>query len=169
VFDYNLPVRELDLHGLSVDAALKTLVELYNYIQSNPQEPIRIVHGYGSSGEGGKIRVKLREFLASASSSLDWKPGEDVEGNLGVTIVYPRKTLLARGEQLASAILGYCSVPRSESKIAGEFRAYDAREVKQALRGLLRQGTLKGIIKSGHTVYIRAQSYRLRQHGNDFL
>jgi hypothetical protein len=149
-------MRELDLHGLSVDDALKTFVHFYNHgIKSSPQEPIRVVHGYGSSGEGGKIRLRLREFLAGAESSLEWKPGEDSEGNLGVTIVYPRKILVERDEQLAAGILEFCSTPRTESKIAGEFRNYDAKEIKQAIRALLRRARLKEVVKSGRSLYVR--------------
>ncbi len=150
-------MRELDLHGLSVDEALKTFVQFYNHgIKQSPREPIRVVHGYGSSGEGGKIRLRLRDFLAGATSSLDWKPGEETEGNLGVTIVYPRKLLIERDDQLAAGILEFCSTPRTESKIAAEFRKYDAREIKQAIRALLRRALLKEIVKSGRSVYIRS-------------
>ena len=150
-------MRDLDLHGLSIEDALKTFTDFYNHsVRAEPQEPIRIVHGYGSSGEGGKIRLKIREFLAGATASLDWKTGEDAEGNLGVTIVYPRKLLHARGEQLAVRILKFCSTARTESKITGEFRKYDAREIKEAIRALLRQGRLKEVFKGGHTTYVRS-------------
>jgi hypothetical protein len=150
-------LRELDVHGLSVDDALKTFVEFYNRsIRDYPREVIRVVHGYGSSGEGGKIRLKLRELLTNATASLDWKSGEDVEGNLGVTLVYPRKALLAREHQLATAILEFCSVPRTESKIAGALRNYDAREIKQSIRALLRQARLKEILKGGCAAYVAA-------------
>jgi hypothetical protein len=149
-------MRELDLHGLSVGDALKTFAEFYNRsIRSHPQEPIRLVHGYGSSGEGGKMRLKIREFLENASASLDWKSGEDAEGNLGVTIVYPRKTLQVRERQLAAAIVEFCSTPRTESKIAGEFRNHEPREIKQAIRALVRQARLKEVFKAGRAVYVR--------------
>jgi hypothetical protein len=151
-------MRELDLHGLSIGDALKTFADFYNRsLKSSSQEPIRIVHGYGSSGEGGRIRLKLREFLANAASSLDWRPGEDAEGNLGVTIVYPRKALLAREEQLEAGILEFCTGPRGESRIAGEFTEFDPREIKQAIRRLVRQGSLTEILKSGRTVYVYKQ------------
>ena len=116
-------MRDLDLHGLSIDDALKTFTDFYNHsVRAKPQEPIRIVHGYGSSCEGGKIR----------------------------------KLLHARGEQLAVRILEFCSTARTESKIAGEFRKYDAREIKEAIRALLRQGRLKEVFKGGHTTYVRS-------------
>src|SRR5207249_3269794 len=116
------------------DEALRVFVEFYNqHVRSGSHEPLRIVHGYGSSGQGGKIQRKIRAFLEGSAVSLDWKPGENLEGNPGVTIVYPRKILLSREDQLATGIVAFCSIPRTESKIAGEFRNYAAREIKQAI------------------------------------
>ncbi len=149
------PMRELDLHGLTVDEAIKTFIDHFNRHVRSSREPLRIIHGWGSSGEGGKIRREFRQFLAEATDSLDWQPGEDFEGNLGVTIVYPRKVLHARENQLAEALANFCSTPRTESKITGEFRRHDAREIKQAIRTLIRQGRIKEIMKGAHTAYLR--------------
>jgi hypothetical protein len=147
---------DLDLHGLTVDEAVKAFVDFYNrHVKLSSPEPIRVVHGWGSSGQGGKIRLKLRELLAGATPNLDWKPGEDVEGNLGVTIVYPRRVIQPRENQLAMSILDFCSTPRTESKIAGEFRAYQAREIKEVIRSLLRRGQMKEVVKGAHTAYVR--------------
>jgi hypothetical protein len=95
-------------------------------------------------------------FLKGAGGSLEWRPGEDLEGNTGVTIVFPSKLLPAQDDQLASDILAFCSIPRSESKIAREFRRHPPREVKQAMRSLVRQHELKVILKSGHETYVSA-------------
>src|SRR5205807_2549016 len=85
---------ELDVHGLTVREAVDAFVDFYNHhLRNASREPIRIIHGWGSSGDGGKIRLKLRQFLAEASGELDWKSGEDVEGYMGVTIIYPRKAI----------------------------------------------------------------------------
>ena len=147
---------ELDVHGLTVNEALKAFVEFYNrQAKRSAREPIRVVHGWGSSGQGGKIRLKLRELLAEAAPNLEWKPGEDVEGNLGVTIVYPRRVIQPRESQLAAAILEFCSTPRTESKIAGEFREYQSRDIKETIRSLLRRGQMKQVVKGAHTAYIR--------------
>jgi hypothetical protein len=151
-------MRELDLHGLTIDEAIRVFVGHYNRHLQGSREPLRIIHGWGSSGEGGKIRRKIREFLTEATDKLDWKPGEDVEGNLGVTIVYPRRTLPTPEEHLADALLDFCSSPRTESKIAGEFRNHNAREIKQAIRALVRQGRLQEIVKGGHATYLRLRS-----------
>ena len=148
---------ELDVHGLTVDEALKVFVEFYNrHIRRASGEPLRVVHGWGSSGEGGRIRLKLRQVLADTTPNLDWKPGEEVEGNLGVTIVYPGKVIQPLEDRLATAILEFCSTPRTESKITGQFRNYQPREIKQAIRLMLRQGRLKEILKNQHSTYVRA-------------
>jgi hypothetical protein len=147
-------MRELDLHGLTIDEAIRVFIERYNRSVQGNREPLRIIHGWGSSGEGGKIRRKIREFLTESANNLDWQPGEDVEGNLGVTIVYPRRTLPARENQLAEAIASFCSTPRTESKIAGEFTRHNAREIKQAVRALVRQGRLQEIVKGGHVTFV---------------
>lgn len=146
---------DLDVHGLTVDEALKVFIEAYRHARSSSREPLRIIHGWGSSGQGGKIRLKLRQLLAGAVPSLEWKAGEDVEGNPGITIVYPRKPIHPGGNQLATAVLEFCSTPRTESKIAGQFRKYTAREVKAAIRLLVRQELMKEIPKGDHVVYVR--------------
>jgi Smr domain len=147
---------ELDVHGLTVDEALKAFVEFYNrLVQSRSREPVRVVHGWGSSGEGGKIRLKLRQLLADLTPNLDWKPGEDIEGNLGVTIVYPSKVIDVLENQLAAAILEFCSTPRTESKISGQFRKYEPRKIKEAIRLLVRRGQMKQIVKGDHVAYLR--------------
>src|SRR6266478_7178002 len=119
-------MAELDLHGHTVDEALRIFVDVYNrHVRSRSKESLRVIHGYGSATEGlegGKIRRKIRTFLEGAADSLDWKPGEDLEGNPGVTIVFPRKILATSQNQLTANILAFCSIPRTESKIAGEFR-----------------------------------------------
>jgi hypothetical protein len=149
-------MRELDLHDHTVDEALRVFVEFYNrHVRSSLPEPLRIIHGYGSTEKGGKIRKKLRAFLEAGSGSLEWKTGEDVEGNPGVTIIYPRRVLHAREDQLVAGILEFCSIPRTESKIAGAFRKHTPQEIKSAIRALVRQGGLKVILKGGHETYVR--------------
>lgn len=150
-------MRELDLHDHTVDEALRAFVDFYNgHVRSGREESLRVIHGYGSSGEGGKIRKKIRAFLEGAAASLDWRPGEDLEGNPGLTIVFPRKLLPALENQLAAGILAFCSIPRTESKIAGEFRKHGPREIKEAIRALVRQGQMKAILKAGRETYVKS-------------
>ena len=151
-------MQELDLHGHTVDEALSLFVDFYNrQVRRRSEESLRIIHGYGSTkeaGEGGKIRRKIRAILAGAAGSLDWRPGEDVEGNPGITMVFPRKVLQPLQDELSAAILTFCSIPRTESKVAGEFRKHAPREIKQAIRALVRQGQLRTILKGDRETYV---------------
>ena len=151
-------MAEVDLHGHTVDEALRIFIDVYNrHVRSRSKESLRVIHGYGSTTEGldgGRIRRKIRTFLEGAADSLDWKPGEDLEGNPGVTIVFPRKILATFQNQLAADILAFCSIPRTESKIAGEFRKNSALEIKEAIRTLVRQGQLKIAAKGDRETYV---------------
>jgi hypothetical protein len=143
----------LDLHGYTVDEALKAFRAFYNK-HAGAQTRLRIIHGYGAVSESARILRKLREFLVTAESCLDWKRGEDVDGNPGVTIIYPRKKLPSVEDDLQKEILDLCDVPRSESKIAGQLRKYPLREIKAALRALVRRGDLQEIVKGSETVFV---------------
>ena len=149
-------MMDLDVHGLTGNEAMKVFVESYNrQVRGSSREPLRVIHGSGSSGEGGKIRPKLRQMLAEAGPNLDWKAGEDLENNPGVTIVFPRKIIQPRENDLEAAILEFCAIPRTESKISGQFRKCDPREIKQAIRALLRRGQVKEILRVNVTAYVR--------------
>jgi len=87
---------EIDLHGLTVAEGLARLTRHYNArLKSGNSGPIRIVHGYGSSGRGGDLRAAVREFLGRHAGRLEFVPGETYFNNPGVTIVYPRHPLPA--------------------------------------------------------------------------
>src|SRR3990172_4345307 len=147
-------MHELDLHGHTVDEALRLFLDFYNrHVRSGSEESIRVIHGYGSSGEGGKNPREIRAVLEGAGDGLEFRPGEDIEANPGTTIVFPRKLLPAPENQLASGILAFCSIPRTESKIAGEFRKHPPRDIKQTIRALVRQGQLKAVLKGDRETY----------------
>src|SRR5213080_2399013 len=151
-------MAEVDLHGHTVDEALRIFIDVYNrHVRSRSKESLRVIHGYGSATQGldgGKIRRKIRAFLEGAADSLYWKPGEDLEGSPGVTVVFPRKIVPTTQNQLAADIPAFCSIPRPESKIAGEFRKNTALEIKEAIRTLVRQGQLKIAAKGDRETYV---------------
>lgn len=150
---------ELDVHGLTVDEALRTFVASYNRrFRSGSRESIRVIHGYGSSGEGGKIQRQFRKYLESKPSQLTWTAGENFENNPGVTIVHVKSLLPDVQNQLEGDILAFCSIPRTESKIAGQFRKHTAREIKEAVRSLVRAGLVKSALKNGHETYVDGAS-----------
>lgn len=151
--------NEIDLHGLLPSEALAAFITAYNrLVGQSHSRAMRVIHGYGSSGSGGVIRRQLRAFLEQHEDRLTWIPGENIDGNPGYTIVNPRTSLPTNSDQLASSILKYCGVQRTEGKIAGEFRRYTAKEVKEAIRSLVNHGKLGERMKAGHRLFINSSN-----------
>jgi len=133
---------EIDLHGLTVAEAMERVRREYNrHLKAGRISALVFVHGYGSSGFGGKIRIKLRQYLQSQQKKLEIIEGEKV-GNPGMTIIYPRKKLPQLDDPLELEILDYCATPRSLKKIAGKFRKYGDVQVMDMLRSLERRELL---------------------------
>ena len=69
---------DLDLHGFTVTEAIERFVECYNVRVNNNQYGCwKIIHGYGSTGKGGAIRVALRAFLNQHLDKLRYETGDD--------------------------------------------------------------------------------------------
>ncbi len=89
---------EIDLHGMTVAEGLARLVAHYNArVRAGDTGPIRVVHGYGSSGRGGDLRSAVREFLQRHAGRVEFVPGEKYFNNPGVTVVYPKQPLPPAG------------------------------------------------------------------------
>lgn len=89
---------EIDLHGLRAAEAVARLSEACNRrLRSGDAGPIRVVHGYGSSGRGGDLRSAVREYLDRHPERVDYVPGERFFNNPGMTVVYPKHPLPAPG------------------------------------------------------------------------
>ena len=87
---------EIDLHGLTVEEALSRLANHYNErLRAGDAGPIRVIHGYGSSGRGGELRNAIRGLLSRHAGRLEFVPGETYFNNPGVTVVYPKHPLPA--------------------------------------------------------------------------
>jgi hypothetical protein len=145
----------LDLHTYSVNDAIEIFLDFYNrQVNSGTRRSIEVIHGYGSSGEGGIIRSRLRAFLEAYPSSASFTPGEKIDGNPGYTLIYPYLTLPTKLDLLSLEILSYCTVARSEEKIAGKFHKYGDTTVRDALKNLERQGILITQWKGKHKCYL---------------
>jgi DNA-nicking Smr family endonuclease len=84
---------ELDLHGYTVAEATEQFVQHYNTrMDKNKLGCWKIIHGYGSSGQGGAIRAKLRAFMDEHLDKLRYETG-DAYGDPGWTWVYPKTRL----------------------------------------------------------------------------
>lgn len=149
---------ELDLHGHTWNEARNAFTHLYNESFSTNGTPtintIDLIHGYGSTGEGGVIRTRLRKFLERHANYLEFVPGEDMDGNQGHTLVAPLKPLPTDEDILLDDIVEYCERPRTQEKVAGEFvRRADVPTIKRALDKLQREGRLTKVIKNNRSMY----------------
>ena len=148
---------ELDLHGHTWRESLKEFISVYNEAVNNGGEPsdieIAVIHGYGSTGEGGVLRNRLRGFLSRYGNCLDFTPGEEIDGNQGCTIVKPVSSLPNMNDLLAEQIFDYCERQRSRSKVMGRFRRHGQPKVMQAIRSLEKQGRLERRNKRGMVLY----------------
>ncbi len=134
---------KLDLHGKTWTEAQDDFIEAYNKILGQSRrETLDIVHGYGSTGQGGVIRRRLRAYLDRHPAHLTYKTGEDVDGNPGHTVVTPVKRFPSLGDQLAEELWDYCSEPRTTSKIMGKFRRHGDPTVQRAIDKLVSQHRL---------------------------
>ncbi len=143
----------LDLHGHTVAEAIEAFVQFYNaQLEKHHPGCLKIIHGYGSSGQGGAIRIKLRSFLDQYADQLRYETG-DSYGDPGWTLVYPKTALPDQRQRLADTILQFCSEPKSEEKILREFASLGELAVKQLIRSLAKQGKLKALAKGTKIVY----------------
>ena len=149
----------LDLHGQTWREALPDFIAFYNQALARagglaPQS-LDIIHGYGSTGNGGVLRTRLRNFLAerAAQGRLDFTPGENVDANSGHTLVTPIAPLPAAHEMLAEEILAYCARPRPLSKISGKFRRDGEPALKAAIDTLVKQRRLRPVTKGARKAF----------------
>ena len=142
---------EIDLHGCTLAEAVDLFVQTYNdRVGRGDFSRFRVIHGYGSSGTGGKIRTALRKLLAAFNDSLSI---ETNPVNPGATVIVPLKRLPEGAGILTAEILDYCSSGKTESKVLGKFRRFGDLRVKRTLQKLVSQGKLRTSRKGSHTVY----------------
>jgi len=147
-------IYKINLHGYTVDKALKQFIASYNLcIQNIKNVEICVIHGYGSTGEGGKIRSKLRQYLSQHTDKLHWTCGEQRNNNAGITFIKPVKNLPEPYEYLAKEIMTYCLTPKTKKKIAGHFRKHGDQCTLQAIKYLEKKNKLKTVWKGKHKCY----------------
>lgn len=74
-------IRELNLElgRPTADEALRRLTAELDACRHMKRPVLKIIHGYGSSGKGGKIRAACRKYLREAQERGEiamWLPGE---------------------------------------------------------------------------------------------
>ncbi len=148
---------ELDLHGFTVAEAIERFIQDYNTrVDNNLYGCWKIIHGYGSSGKGGAIRIRIRALLDEHLDKLRYEAGDDY-GDPGWIWVYPKVHLPDQRERMATAILKFCSEGKTEEKILREFINMGEAQVKQAVRSLAKQGKLKTVNRGAKILYQAAR------------
>ncbi|MCR4424802.1 MAG: Smr/MutS family protein [Firmicutes bacterium] len=144
-------MEELDLHGLRMAEALEAFVAHHNSLAaSGGGTGFKVIHGYGSSGSGGEIRAGIRSLLHSNPGCADYVPGEDMDGNPGYTVVYPRRRLPTGSQRLWDAMVEFCATPKTQADVVHRFVRRNAEpEIVQGLRELERRGRLRSFVKNG--------------------
>jgi len=149
--------NELNLHKCSVHEAIQLFILYYNdCVKHKKGIRLCVVHGYGSSGDGGKIRSAIRKLLSEHDDKLEWRKGEEIDANPGVTYIKAKKKLPGYHENLAVEIIHFCQTPKTRKKIAGHFRKYGDQSVLQAIRHLEKSKRLKICWKGKHKCYIKS-------------
>jgi len=147
-------MQTLDLHELKADDAIKYFLNEYESYQKT-REAFRLVHGYGSSGEGGKIMRRIRKILQDNSDKLKYTFGEDIDGNPGYTIVYPNKMIAQFTDLLTQEILDFCEVSKVQGKILSKFRKHGDSNIIRTLKNLEKRKMIKAGSKGIHKTWTK--------------
>ncbi len=159
IFQETGSAHELDLHEQTWLEAQQIFIDFYNdWLRGagvGPAAAIDVIHGYGSSGTGGVLRKRLRNFLdeQALQGRLEFTPGEYVDANPGHTVVRPIAPLPVAHELLAGEIWTYCERPRTLSKITGKFRRHGEPAVRAAVDSLVRQRRVRTVGKNSRKTY----------------
>jgi hypothetical protein len=160
--------RSIDLHQRTVPEAMQEFIRFYNdCLKTNYRGRIEVIHGYGSTGSGGVIRKKLREYLAVHAESFGSFLAGDGLGNPGVTIVYPKKLLpTSPGSGGASSLLNpaqeairkYCAAPKAKERILIKLTGrFGDRVLSAAIRAMVNSGALEEIRASDGKIQYKAR------------
>ncbi|OGK08271.1 MAG: hypothetical protein A2W80_12250 [Candidatus Riflebacteria bacterium GWC2_50_8] len=148
-------INEIDLHGMTQIEAVEAFIQYYNrQVKNRDFSRIDVIHGYGSTGEGGALRLRIRSFLARHTDCLSFEPGESFRpGNPGQTLVFPSKALPDALDLLAEEILEYCATAKTLSKISGKFRRHGDVKIQASLKNLEKQGAITSFYKGQYRHY----------------
>jgi hypothetical protein len=100
------PIRNVNLEeGMPpVKEGLERLEEALRCARHEGVRILRVIHGYGSSGSGGKLRIACRAFLKQKVSSRQIRgflPGEEYSGAGGAgRVLIRRHPSLSRTEHM---------------------------------------------------------------------
>lgn len=137
---------KIDLHNKTLREAINHFIAEYNRVVSRGlKDDIEVIHGYGSSGVGGRIKNHFKSFSEAHKEYFLVVHNQ----NIGVTIVKPKKIIPVHNLILEKEILLYCSdAPKSLSKIQSKFfKNYEINQIKKTIKILLNKKLLMEIQK----------------------
>jgi hypothetical protein len=82
-----IPVENLEEGMPTVAQAVRRLEAVLQRYRKKGEPVLKIIHGYGSSGVGGALRVELRQWLygkVKSGAIVDIIPGEEFERGIKV-------------------------------------------------------------------------------------
>ncbi|MGB9868017.1 MAG: Smr/MutS family protein [Bacillota bacterium] len=160
-------MKQIDLHGLRTQEALELLVATYNAsVSQGDLGPIKVIHGYGSSGTGGDTKRAVRSLLQRNRHCAEYVLGEDVEGNPGYTIVYPKHRLPTGSESLWQSILRLCTTPKTQAEVVRKLARRNCdHDIAQALKELESSGKLRSFFKGGVKHYVASEGSHTGRKG----
>ena len=149
---------QVDLHGMKTAEAISCFTRAYDRVLASDARTsacLKVIHGYGSGGAGGDTRRAIRSLLHANPASADYTPGEDIDGNPGYTVVYPRRRLPSGAERLYPGIVEYCSVPKTKLDVVRRFVRRSAEsDIERAIRELENGRRLRSFIRNGRKYYV---------------
>lgn len=143
---------EIDLHDKTTNEAIDFFIEKYNlFIKNKKKGYMYVIHGYGSSGKGGKIKRVFHKYLKENSKFLKY----EFDSNPGAVIVYPKKILPTKLSVLEKDIVEFCSInSKSISKIESKFiKRAESQEIKKLVNSLVKKNILNKELKKATVVY----------------
>lgn len=75
--------NKLDLRGCTIEDGLYKLDKYLDEANLANLSPVYVIHGHGT----GQLRKNIREYLQTSPYVSKFRPGEDVEGGDGVTVI----------------------------------------------------------------------------------
>lgn len=95
-------MKELDIHfGMPKAEEALARLELFLNTYRNKEICIKIIHGYGSSGKGGKIKEQCRAMLEIKKQRgiiKEYLPGEAIQSFMGYVDVIEKYKKLLQGD-----------------------------------------------------------------------
>lgn len=146
-------MREIDLHDFSVTEAMEFFIRVCKEEYKKNNTKIKIIHGYGSNGEGGKIKKCIRNYLKDNKEYFLTITGEEIDLNQGYTIITIKKSLQDMDSMLENEIMRFCELAKSNEKIVGKLRKYGEKNIQESIKKLLNKGKIKEVIKGKYRHY----------------